>query len=296
MIDYIEIETDAVPDTLLDNGADLPFVWRGIQFVPIYMETNDMPLRGFKGRLKGLRLEASNGKLTVSNSLHKFYKGENYSDFTFTELSFAIDELCRQLGIEPHKWRVKKLEFGVNVSLKEPFAQYLRQFNNYKGKRFAPMLDKSRPYGVKCFLEEYRVKVYDKTEELRRHYQIPIDENIMRFELEFIKVRPIAFIGTLDALLNKETIRQLADKLLKAFEDIFITESADFSKMSGRDVELYFAGQSLDYWTTVKAMSKETAKKRKQRFKLVCNEIKTGDVKQEIFDALRAKIEYLLDA
>src|SRR5688572_20689289 len=100
MIDNILAIARIIPPTEVVNKTKETFYWKGILFKPVYGKGNEEFIKKYIGDYKELRFELENENLSVSNSLHKFYKGNNYTDFSFTEIKAAISELCNFLQME----------------------------------------------------------------------------------------------------------------------------------------------------------------------------------------------------
>lgn len=120
MIDFQFSKVTRVPKDLLgecfiSEENSTPFEWRGILFKPIYQNGNKLSVKKFEADIDGIRLSMRGNELTVSNSLHKFQKRNNYSDFTHSELVESIDKLSNILGVNSNLFKLSKLEIGVNI-------------------------------------------------------------------------------------------------------------------------------------------------------------------------------------
>lgn len=121
--------------------------------------------------------------ITIKNSLHKYSKDNNYSEITFTELSKAISDIAYTVGIPASEFEVKRLEVGFNIETTEKPSTYLPLFTIFKNRELDKMKKDAFWYGVKWIFSEYQLKIYDKTEEVKRHDRIQLPQDILRFEL-----------------------------------------------------------------------------------------------------------------
>ena len=108
MIDNITLAMNFKPPDELLEGNNMPFVYSGITYYPEY--ANDIIYR-YCARLKNLVLYLYHDKIVLRNSLHKYWNGHNYGDFTLTELKSAIESLNDEMGVNWKDARLKKIEY-----------------------------------------------------------------------------------------------------------------------------------------------------------------------------------------
>lgn len=101
-----------------------PFSWNGMLFKSVYGKGNNPYVSKFIANARGLRLDLRNEELTVSNSVHKFLKGINYSDFTFFELLESINLLSDMIKTDSALIQPFCLEFEVNLDAANTFYCY----------------------------------------------------------------------------------------------------------------------------------------------------------------------------
>ena len=292
MIDCIVLLAFILPPREVREQSVIPFIWKGLTFFPQFV-TAEL-VTNYVAEWGNLRLMIKGDHLIVRNSLHKFFKGENYSDFTYTEVCNAIDLLFLQLEIKEHEFSVKKLEFGLNVNMNIQVSELLPCLLFYKGKEFDNLRSKAHKYGVKCFLTEYCVKVYDKVKQVKDKDLISLDGNLMRFELQFNVKRKIPGVSSLKDLKEPENLELLFQECLKALKNIEIKEMSDLSLLKSRDRELLFAGKMKDFWVNEKKISPENYKKRKAKYKAISQYSKTGNLRGEIEKLLTDKFWNLM--
>lgn len=178
MIDNFKAED--VENVYSIPSSTKPFNLFGETFYPRY--NFEGKYRCHSASYRNLVIKITGGRLTIENSLHKFINSNNYSDFTFSELNNAIEQIESKLKIQSEHLKLKRIEVAVNI-------EYLEQFNNlfilYGMKEFDNMRSGKTIYGKKFFGSEFNVKGYDKTIEtkLNREYddlgtQIKAPDNV----------------------------------------------------------------------------------------------------------------------
>lgn len=154
MIDFIVIVASIEP--FCTSNLFSPFEWKGLIFFPKFKKGI---LKGYESEYKGLRIVLYDNKIEISNSLHKFYKGNNHSDFSYSELKKAIGMICEKFTIKANSWEIKKMEFGFCIVTPQPANRYLNCFSEYHFREFEKMKYRIKDYGRKCFMSEYAIKV-----------------------------------------------------------------------------------------------------------------------------------------
>ncbi|HRP33932.1 MAG TPA: hypothetical protein PKV73_18670, partial [Agriterribacter sp.] len=151
MVDNITLVKDCKPPPQFYKAKEKPFEYKGCIYSPKF---NNGQIVRYEGQIKNIRLFMYPEKVYLLNSLHKFHKGNNYSDFTKSELRAAIEAI------------VKKIEYGCNVSTDAANAIYSLQ--SYKGKDYQPMAKNGIRYGAACEFAQYRIKGYNKPFQVNR--------------------------------------------------------------------------------------------------------------------------------
>ena len=127
MVDFIVMVAPIEPFYAFNSFN--PFEWNGLKFYPKFKKGI---LKGFESEYNDLRVFLYYDKIQLSNSLHKFYKGNNYSNFTHSELTKAIQDICQMFEIEAEYWEIKKMEFGFNISHAQAANENIALFLEYK--------------------------------------------------------------------------------------------------------------------------------------------------------------------
>ena len=116
MIDCIKIQLISFLLARELAGKTKSTVVCGLKFDPVF---NDGVVRSWKSKLRNLQLVIYGDKLTITNSIHKYYHGNNYSDFTAEQLKQSFSDLATRLSLNIMEARVLKVEYGCNVSIRQ---------------------------------------------------------------------------------------------------------------------------------------------------------------------------------
>lgn len=187
--------------------------------------------------------------LIIKGSLHKsHHNGTNYRQFPFEQLQDRIKYMCKALCLDPNQVRIANLEIGVNINTPfEVFPFLQKNIINYKGYRFSDyQKDKENAcLGIWCDkLSQYKIKIYDKA------HQNFLINNLMRFELRYIKMQPVNKLGIkfLSDLQVLQKVERLQDKLLKAWNNLLIY---DIKQQNIPISHATFIGQHTKHWETM---------------------------------------------
>lgn len=266
-----------------------------LQFVGVRKKYGDFEILYYEASERNLLFRITDNQLSISNSLHKFWKGDNYSDFSFSELNECIDHIEYLTGINAKGYKIQRLEFGLNISTSQIASEIVKCLKTYKKKYpFKDMQDKTQTYGKKCELSEYIIKFYDKSKQVKKVDRIVIPENILRYEVVYEKKRVIPYIKTLEDLRNPEKLIGLVEKSKSYFQNIVMDGITDFSKTDSRGRDLFFAGLEKEFWNIERILSKDKGKEKKVRYKKVCNDVIQSNYKNEIIQAISEKFNELL--
>lgn len=295
MIDNICLVTDTPKSFMNDISLGNPFYWKNILFKPIYHNGNEELIKCYSGDLENIKLIVYREKFYIKNSLHRFLKNENFTDFTFSELILSMNNLMGFLQLDINRVKVVRLEIGMNIELEIPLESCINSIISYGTKEFDKMKKGAMPYGKKCILTDYSLKVYNKTFQLRHQHNIEIDKELLRIEIDYNKHRPISFIQTVSDLCKIETLRKLATSILNAISKIVFEVDINFDDYSYRDIELYFAGMSCEFWKKLKLKDKENAKKRLSKFRQMSKVNINENSKFKLMELVKEKVDYLLN-
>ncbi|WP_200974841.1 hypothetical protein [Echinicola sp. 20G] len=166
MIDDVLLVMDITPPKEVINGTKQPFIWKDLIFAPSFRK--DCVIK-YTATWKNLKLEIWYDQLKVNNSWHKFYHGNNYSDYTFEDIKQTIELFVEKFGLNFLKASIKKLTIGCNlsinsnkyyprcISLGTTFFQEMRGGNTHV------------VYGQYAKQTNIKFKIYDKQYEVKIH-------------------------------------------------------------------------------------------------------------------------------
>lgn len=256
---------------------------------------------GHQSSFDGLNVRIRAGRLFIENSLHKFHKGNNYTDFTHSEIVNAIKRIEDQFNISSEDLKFKKIEVAINYP---KTIQLHKQFGLYVMNEFENMRKDKKTYGKKFFGSDYNVKSYDKSLETKLRGSldamgnktiIPLDIN--RFEVQYKRMRPLEPILTnLSDLKNRDTLEKLGLMIMKCFDKIKFSKKYNYSILTPRERELVFAGYNSQFWEEEK-INMNTRKKKRILFNKCIKKLDSelsNDPKIEIQNLLLEKINYLV--
>jgi len=285
MIDYIKIV--ASMDAVFSYNSFKPFEWRGLLFYPKYTKGK---LRGFESDYNGFRVFLYYDRIELSNSIHKFHKGNNYTDFTLSEFMDAVNTICVKFGIEANRWEIKKLEFGFNILTLKKANHYLDLIYQYKNREFEKMKAKHITYGKKCFMSEYALKIYDKYVQTKKKYKIIIPENTLRVEFCYNQKRKLPKqIKFLSDLQDKEKFKELYNDFNKAISKIIFNDEVNVSNSTKEERVLFFASFNSKLLKVEETINKTEAKEMKVKIKLLKERFLSKNFKIWLLKALSDK-------
>lgn len=195
-------------------------------------------------------------RVSIRGSIHKncnisnqIPKGQNFSRVTYGQVKKEILELCTILSLNPVEAKLRNLEFGLNVKTDFPVFEFLRKnLLTFRGKSFTT-LRTSKPYsiGYQIQLYQYTLKIYDKSK------QHGLNGNLMRFEIKFKKMEPLAKFGIrcLNDLFDLNKINDLFNLLVEKWLNILLYDDQIDIKKLGSLTGFYTQIGTPGYWETI---------------------------------------------
>jgi len=253
--------------------------------------TGEILNRAQVARYGNMEFVVKGGNVKLKGSYHKHANGgKNYSDFTFSSIQRVINELATTFQFAPSDANYNFIEVGVNINVQTDPTRLIKNFLLYKQKEFETLLVSGTGYGRQCRLQQFTIKVYDKS------LQYGLSNHIMRFEVKVTRMEFLKRYGiynlSMDDLRKPEVYPHLLKMLLDVFSQILIF-NPDFqidSIQDTKDWELALQGKYPEYW-------KELSRQRK------CDHIKrftelTGvnHIKSQLAEKIAAKWNELFDA
>lgn len=216
----------------------------------------------------GLRFDAmGNNEISycsVTGSIHKYKNhGEHNNDkFYYDDVCKTIENLHNRFSINPQTSKMIKLEFGVNIIMKERPQNIINKAIFHHGKPFVPLSRKDHLLGAICSHDDYEIKLYDKGfgKSINNGY-------MLRIELRILKSRVlhdlgINFLSDLTNIDNWETCKALLMSRIK--EIIFVDMNPKkLAPLTPKEKELYLSVSNSLFWETA---TKKIAYRARQRY------------------------------
>lgn len=235
MIDYTRMIIILIrPPTEVLTQEFKKFLYLGFEFAP----RQDKHRINYYSNFRNLRLKISGDRLLISGSLCKAYHECNYKNLTFTQLNKLKLEIENTFQVSASQIQVTRIEYGLVADVTNSDLTF-SNFGNYKFYPSEKMRDDGRIYGINYENSTHRLKIYDKSYEVRR-YDIFLDRKLLRLEkvtsLRYLR-KSKTFSGvqltSLEDLCKEEVQRILFHDLITAISKI---EFLDLKKMTGLSV------------------------------------------------------------
>lgn len=226
MIDGLSIELKGIPADRLFNNPNLVFSQAmnpqtgeliadryGVYTSTAKLENLDITIKTYNHRKPFI---------TIKGSLHKYGKGNNYTDFDFTELQTTIRRLSDILQVTPESMVLHQIEFGVNITPPLPTIPFIDQIMSHKGIEYKLDHHKQTGYEKRFSRSHFEIKIYDKglKEKLPDdHLRIEINAT----KMAFLQTKGI-FLTTIADLLNMEFLKSLKVILLTKISELIFTD------------------------------------------------------------------------
>ncbi|MCI2230352.1 hypothetical protein MC378_14325 [Polaribacter sp. MSW13] len=275
----------------LKNLKWADFLWRPIQNKNAYVI-------GYQTELNNIHLKLYGSELQIENSLQKFYMGNNYQDFTFSQVLTALDKLNSNLPIDIYKTTLLRADVGVVIN--HDTTQETDRWLDYKGTLPIPMIKGNVIYGKEIRKTNYKFKAYNKTFEAQKTTGIKLLNKLMRVELKGNnryfnnRTNPIG-LYTVQDLIDPIKYRLLANELLNFYASIKKKTNLNFSKWSTKETRLY---GYMNYEDSAKAMKqhhKETHKKERGQFLKLLTKYQDTTQENIVIDKLKSKIDFSIN-
>lgn len=235
----IKYRVTNLPNEVLEQ-KEVSFTWYGLRWFPTY-NNKTKKVNGYKTSVNNLDLCLKGNTIFCYNSLQKWYLGNNYESFTYSQVVKALEELNNDLPFNVYEASIHYLAIGLVIEEEaEPILDTWLTFNN---KESTPMLGVNKKYGKKYFLTDYNVKGYDKSFEVKTHDRINLNKSLFRFELEIYtrnfnnRKNPIG-INKVKDLIDKFKFKRLTKELLSKYNKIEKQQSIPLSKLNNKEKEI----------------------------------------------------------
>jgi hypothetical protein len=257
MIDTVNLKANwfSFPESINCKLECIGFTW--------HLQHDKLGLPYYVTYFDKLRLKWKNDKLYISNSLHVFRKGENYSDLCYDELKEAIFTICNRLSLSPKNVHIVKLSYGVN------YNQFGNDYTNwflYKGNKAEEMLWKKEVYGRRFRLTDYCIKGYNKQSEQKIHYDRKI-ESLERFEIEYKYMRHFKYKNLrLSDLLEPCVLNFCCDDILIKYNQIKRSNIMNLKELTNKELRIIACMEHDAIRNEMKLNRKETYKNEKKTY------------------------------
>jgi len=249
---------------------------------------------------RGLKIEITESKnkplpeVKIMGSLHKFSQGNNYKDFSFTDLERTIQCLREFLQIEPESLCIHQIEFGVNI---EPVFQtqfVINQMLSHAGKEYELRDYQNTGYLKRFRRAQFEIKIYDKGN------QNKLTERILRVE---IKVSRMAYlhnkgigIKTIADLLNPALYPKLKSLLIEDLNKLIFTDDRINLRQVYKPKDRNFLSEAANprYWTQLRdKVNRMQFSRQFKRFDLLRRTYAPEDLKGDFIQQVNNKWDSL---
>jgi len=250
-------------------------------------------IKSYSGKWKHLEIKIylSNSYVIFKGSLHKYYCGNNYGQFTFSDFQNCLEMLNKDFGIQPKRTIIKRFEFGLNLDLDFDPKDIASRFIAYKRERFSPMKKGKNGIvlGSASIMDRWKIKIYSKSD----HYGLK--GNILRFEVVVMKMVQMhkiwkLKIKSLSDLNSRISWGKLGEILAKTYSQILLNEVFNESRLNKKELILHLRYRNPDsFERTSKKMNRNTYGNQIKRFKAIQTTFGDG-----LRDRIKSNIESTL--
>ena len=293
MYDTLKItyQVSNLPIEVLEQ-REQSFIWKGLKWCPTYNDKTKA-VNGYKTSVNNLDLRLKGRTIKCNNSLQKWYMGNNYELFSYSQVVKALEKLNNVLPFNVYKANIHYLAVGTIIE--EDAKPILDTWLSLNGKQPESMLGANKQYGKKFYLTDYNVKGYDKTFEVKTHERIKLNKPLFRFELE-IYTRNLNnrknFVGIYKVkdLIDKTKYQMLADELLGKYEKIEKKQSIPLSQLNNKEKETLALFQNQEILRQYKIDHFETFSNRRKvynKLKKLSNNMHLIDIKEQLETSIK---------
>lgn len=269
--------------------------WAGFLWQPIQNKSNYVI--GYKTALQNIHLKLYGSELTIENSLQKFYMGNNYQDFTFSQVKSALDTLNKNLPVNLYETTLVKVDVGVVIN--HNTTQETNRWLDFKGKLPIPMIKSNTIYGKEFRQTNNKFKAYNKTFEVQKTENLKLQQPLMRVELRGNhryfnnRKKPIG-LYTVQDLINPKKFALLASELLNFYKSIKKQPNLDFSNWTTKETRLYGYMNHTFSANAMKQHHKETHKKERGLYLKLLSKNQNTEQENAVYKKLQAKVAFAI--
>ena len=232
-----------------------------------------------------------NGYVEVRGSLHKYFKGENYSDFDMHQLCQAVDSFCQEFQLQASNIEVRNIEFGVNIS--PPFSafDFCTRLLYYGNEAFQPLKGacRAKRIGFLHEAQQYKIKCYDKS----RQYAHLDNDSILRVEVAVNKMVFLKKTGikTLADVKCRDKVSMLGVLLSELYSHVLVRETIDMNGLSQRQAWNYRDCINPHVW---EGFTPQQRYRKKAAFLAIQDVFGQTQMKQTVADLICKKVALLI--
>ena len=288
MYDTLKIkhQVKQLPKEVIEQ-QESPFFWKGLKWTPIFNKKTSQ-VKAYETSVNNLDLRLKGNTISCNNSLQKWYMGNNYELFTFSQVVKALEKLDSILPFNVYNANIHYLAVGTVIE--EEAKPILNTWLSLNGKQPESMLGNNKQYGKKFYFTDYNVKGYDKTFEVKTHERIKLNKPLFRFELEIYtrnlnKRKNSIGIYTVNDLIDKAKYQMLADELLSKYDKIEKQQSIPLSQLNNKEKEVLALFKNQEILQQYKIDHSETFSNRRKvynRIKKLSNNKYLIHVKEQL--------------
>lgn len=298
MVDDVKMEIPFYPPEAFRQKVPFPFELNGLIFRPEFNKNGDVV--SYSCQLENLYIKLISGKLILMNSLHKFWHGNNHSDFYWEEIQNCLQSLGEAFGEGFWKSRITRLTAAVNLPC-DP-KTIIERLISYNGNPMEPMRprDGRAVYGKRFTSTHYGIKVYDKQFEVKKDTRVSILP-VLRIEKEMKmpyfqkrKRNPVPIYTSVD-LTNPHSATLLAHELNEVVFSLgFDYGISPMAMKDFHDASVVIFMSNPEYRKVLKRKSNyRTNKGYEKRLQDLREEFGVEDYKEKLLLLLNQKIDLL---
>lgn len=184
--------------------------------------------------IESIKAGKSIWRLNLRGSIHKAaMNGNNAQRLTWSLLQSELTKIEIDLKIPLNDWKVKNIEYGVNLVRDQPVLPFLSQsLLMHRRQPFGSLnSEKGEAIGFQSTGYQHQLKAYDKA------LQLKLPNPLMRIEdrvnrMQYLKGHKYM---TLASLNDRSTAFSMKQNLLNTWDDALMIDPLIFNKVKGKD-------------------------------------------------------------
>lgn len=278
------------------NLKNESYKWGKLVWQPATNKFND--IYSYYAYAGNLKLILKKDVIYIKNSLQKFFMNNNYQPFTYTQVVKAFEKLNQLIPFNVYEAKVTKLAIGVAIL--EDAQKVYNEWQYYLGKQPMQMQDKNKIYGAKFHLNDYYIKGYDKTFQVKSKDKINIGKPYFRLEIEgkpkfFNNKTNNVGINTVADLVSKKKYQKLCDILISRCNMIEKKAQIDLSQLTLKDKRLVASMRDFNIKESIRKQHSHSYKKERVKYLALMRNADNTEFQNKVFNKLNNQIQYSLN-